>query len=366
MSTRCVGDGMAKTSKAPKDPTAAQRARRYRARKREQRHALASVNRDVTTVTAGQPAALPQAAIDRDACVTPSVTSASVTVPTTRPALLAVPVSLLGLITAAVGMYLNATFLWSFGRTSEAGAVLAVIGLVTDAATLVLPCVTTGLWARQRYVLAVTALALYVLAVPMTLLASLGFASTNVGDAVTGRAAAVQQRAESLEEIERLKTERARLQFAPATEQAVAAATIARDQECGRVGDNCRRRVAELAAVLQAKALTDKAAEIDTRIATLSRKLDNTPALAIADPQISGAVAVITWMTRGAIAPAAADIEIIRLLGVATMPVLGGLLIAFAMALMQPAVQWRRRSAASFACGTSAATSAPAARADIT
>jgi hypothetical protein len=344
MSTRCVGDGMAKTSKAPKDPTAAQRARRYRARKREQRHALASVNRDLATVTAAD--RRPLAASDRDACVTPSVTSAPVTVPTTRPVLLAVPVVLLGLITAAVGLYLNASFLWSFGRTSEAGAVLAVIGLVTDAATLVLPCVTAGLWARQRYVLAVTALALYVLAVPMTLLASLGFASTNVGDAVTGRAAAVRQRAESLEEIERLKTERARLQFAPATEQAVVAATIARDQECGRVGDNCRRRVAELAAVLQAKALTDKAAEIDARVATLSRKLDNRPALASADPQISGAVAVITWMTRGAIAPAAADIEIIRLLGVATMPVLGGLLIAFAMALMQPAVPWRRRSAA--------------------
>jgi hypothetical protein len=328
---------MADTSNAPKDPTGAERARRYRARKREQRRALAPVSRDTATVTAAKAARLPLAAIDRDARVTPSVAATPVTV-TARPALLAATVFLLGLTTAAVGLYLNASFLWSFGRTSQAGAVLAVISLVTDAVTLVQPCVTAGLWARRRYVLAVTALAAYLLAVTMTALTSLGFASTNVGDAVTERAAAVQQRAGMLEDIERLKAERTSLQIAPTTEQAVTAATIARDQECGRVGENCRRRVAELTALLQAKALTDKATEIDSRIAALSAKLDHTPALASADPQTSGAVAVITWLSRGAIAPAAADIENVRLLGVATMPILGGLLISFAMALTQPAV----------------------------
>jgi hypothetical protein len=335
---------MANTSTTPKDPTGAERSRRYRARKREQGCALSRANRDPATVTAA-PAARPlRAAVDRDASVTPSVTAPPVTVPTARPALLATTVVLIGLITAAVGLYLNASFLWSFGRTSEAGTVLAVIGLVTDAVTLVLPCVTAGLLARRRYVLAVMALMVYLLAVTSTALTSLGFASTNVGDAVTGRAAAVQQRAAMIEDIERLKAERANLQFVPTTEQAVTAAAIARDQECGRVGDNCRRRVAELAAMLQAKALTDKAAEIEARLVTLSAKLDNTPALVTADPQTSGAVAVITWISRGAITPRAADIEIVRLLGVAMMPILGGFLLAFGMALMRPAVP-RRRSA---------------------
>jgi hypothetical protein len=192
---------------------------------------------------------------------------------------------------------------------------------------------------------AVTALIIYLLAVTNTALTSLGFASTNVGDAVTGRAAALQQRAAAIEDIRRLKADRANLQFAPTTEQAVTAAAIARDQECGRVGDNCRRRVAELAAVLQAKVLTDKAAEIEARVAMLSAKLDNTPALVTADPQTSGAVAVITWISRGTITPGAADIEIVRLLGVAMMPILGGLLIAFGMALMEPAVLLRQASA---------------------
>lgn len=180
----------------------------------------------------------------------------------------------------------------------------------------------------------------------MTALTSLGFASTNIGEAVTGRGAAIHQRASLLEDVERLKAERVSLPpFTPTSEQAVTAATIARDQECGRVGDNCRRRVAELAAVLQAKALTDKAAEIDGRIAALSVKLANTPAVASADPQVDGAVAVLAWLSRGVIARVAADIGMVRLIGVATMPILGGLLIAFAMALAQPVVPWRRPSA---------------------
>jgi len=97
--------------------------------------------------------------------------------------------------------------------------------------------------------------------------------------------------------------------------------------------------------MLQAKALTDKAAEIEARVATLSAKLDKTPALVTADPQTSGALAVINWISRGAITPGAADIEMVRLLGVTMMPILGGLLIAFGMALVHPAVPRRPSTA---------------------
>ena len=122
-------------------------------------------------------------------------------------------------------------------------------------------------------------------------------------------------------------------QFIPTTEQVVTAATVARDQECGRVGENCRRRVAELATALRYKALTDRAAEIDVEIATLTDKLVSLPTVTSADPQIDAAVAVIAWLSRGSFAPAASAIEMPRLLGVAAMPILGGLLIAFAMGL---------------------------------
>src|SRR5215471_19030874 len=52
------------------------------------------------------------------------------------PRTLAVAVFALGLVTAAVGLYLNASFLWKFGRTSEAGLVLGVVGFATDGVTL--------------------------------------------------------------------------------------------------------------------------------------------------------------------------------------------------------------------------------------
>jgi hypothetical protein len=57
------------------------------------------------------------------------------------------------------------------------------------------------------------------------------------------------------------KAERAGLAgFTPTSAQAVAAAEIARNQECGRVGPNCRARVAELSTALRDRALTERAA----------------------------------------------------------------------------------------------------------
>ena len=254
-----------------------------------------------------------------------------------RPAPLVSVVFLLGLVTAGVGLWLNASFLWAFGRTSEAGVTLAVIGGITDGATLVLPPTLVGLWARRRFVLTGTAFAVYLVAVTMTALNTLGFASTNIGDAVAGRSARTEQRAALVDDIARRKAERAGLAaFTPTSAEAVTAATVARDQECGRVGENCRRRVAELNAALRDRDLAVRAAELDAAIARLTGELARTPALASADPQVESAAAVIAWASRGALKPAAGDIEMVRLLGVAFMPILGGMLFGFAMGLAQP------------------------------
>jgi hypothetical protein len=64
--------------------------------------------------------------------------------------------------------------------------------------------------------------------------------------------------------------------------------------------------------------------------------------VASADPQVEAATAVIVWLSRGFIAPSTGDIEMLRLLGVAMMPILGGLLIAFAVGLGQPVHSGRR------------------------
>ena len=76
------------------------------------------------------------------------------------------------------------------------------------------------------------------------------------------------------------------------------AAIVARDQECGRVGPNCRARVAELNAVLRDRALTERAAELEAAIATLTGKLAQALALASADPQVESAVHMIAMRSR--------------------------------------------------------------------
>src|SRR5262249_5557751 len=153
----------------------------------------------------------------------------------------------LGLVVAAVGLWLNARFAAHFGQTFEASATLAVIGLTIDAATMLLPAVIAALWMRHRIVLALAAVPVYGLALTMTAISALGFASQNIGDALAGRTAATNDRAALAADAARLRAERVALVFVPTTQDAVNAATTARDQECGKVGENCRKRVLELA-----------------------------------------------------------------------------------------------------------------------
>jgi hypothetical protein len=260
--------------------------------------------------------------------------------PVTRDAapsrLLAVAVFAVGLVTAAVGLYLNASFLWKFGRTSESGVIFAVVGLVTDTITLVLPATVMVLWQKSRRGLALTGCCMYAVAVAMTLLTAVGFAATNIDDAIAGRDAATVRREALRNDIDRLKSERNGLVFAPIESGAVAAAQIARDQECGRVGPNCRQRVAELNSLLRDKAAADRAAEIDARIAEQEASFNALPVLASADPQTEAARAAVRWISGGHLAASSEDIRMTRVLGIAAVLFMAGLLLAFGTALRQP------------------------------
>ena len=69
------------------------------------------------------------------------------------------------------------------------------------------------------------------------MIATAGFTSQLIGDATAARGAVTEQATD-------LRTQRA--DAIPIAKVAVANAIAARDQECGKVGPNCRQRVAEL------------------------------------------------------------------------------------------------------------------------
>src|SRR5262249_35290919 len=108
-----------------------------------------------------------------------------------------------------VGLIMNARFAASFGQTLEAGMLLATIGLAVDLLAVVLPTVAVQLWQRRSVLAAGAAWTIWMAALTMTLLAAMGFASTNIGDAVAGRAKIAGESTALTERISRLRSERA-------------------------------------------------------------------------------------------------------------------------------------------------------------
>jgi hypothetical protein len=308
-------------AKSKSRPSSAKRTRATRSRRRR---------------PSAPPTARPETAAATDAIARSDAVIRPVVRDAAPSRVLAGAVFAVGLVTAAVGLYLNASFLWKFGRTSESGVIFAVIGLVTDTITLVLPATVMVLWQKSRRSLALTGCCMYAVAVAMTLLTAVGFAATNIDDAIAGRDAATVQREALRNDLDRLKAERNGLVFAPVEPGAVAAAQIARDQECGRVGPNCRRRVVELNTVLRDKAAADRAAEIDARIAAQQASFNALPAVASADPQTEAARAAVRWISGGHLAASSEDIRMTRVLGIAAVLFMAGLLLAFGTALRQP------------------------------
>jgi hypothetical protein len=108
-----------------------------------------------------------------------------------------------------VGLVMNARFAASFGQTAEAAALLAAIGLAVDLLAVVLPSVSVQLWQRRSILAAASAWTLWLGVLAMTWLAATGFASTNIGDSVAGRAKIAGESTVLTERLERLRQERA-------------------------------------------------------------------------------------------------------------------------------------------------------------
>jgi hypothetical protein len=244
-----------------------------------------------------------------------------------------------------VGLVMNARFAASFGQTVEAGVLLATIGLAVDMLAVVLPTVGVQLWQRRSILAAGAAWTIWMAALTMTMLAATGFASTNIGDAVAGRAKVAGESAALTERISRLRSERAAI-----TEtRSIAAIDVELQraqpeaQAVWRATNGCRdvtrltsgRACATVLELREALATAERRNGLDTELRAAESRLATLPAIALADPQATTAAEILDWLTGGAFKPAPSDISRLRALGLALTPSLAGLLAMLAISLTQ-------------------------------
>lgn len=192
---------------------------------------------------------------------------------------------------AAVGITINGWFARSLGSSDVAGWLFLAVGVAADLVALVLPSCAAALWQGGQRATALIGWGVWLMTFAFAVTAGIGFASTNISDVTLARASRVT----------------------PAVASAQAALTdamAARDRECkGGVGKFCREREA---AVAERRQLLDSA----------MRSVGQA-----ADPQTDAAIKLVTWGTRGMLHPAPEDFAMLRLILLALLPQIGGILL---------------------------------------
>jgi len=130
--------------------------------------------------------------------------------------------------------------------------------------------------------------------------AGIGFASVNITDVTTGRAARV-------------------MPAVTVAQSALSDAMSARDRECVHgVGKFCREREA---------AVAERRQILDTAMASVGQT---------ADPQTDAAIKLVAWVTHGVLRPSGDDFAMLRLVLLALLPQIGGILLMVSRSAMRP------------------------------
>jgi hypothetical protein len=96
----------------------------------------------------------------------------------------------------------------------------------------------------------------------------------------------------------------------------------ARDRECGNgVGKFCREREAAVAGRRQI---------LDTAVASVGQA---------ADPQTDAAIKLVAWVSQGALRPSGDDFAMLRLVLLALLPQIGGILLMVSRSAMRPSAR---------------------------
>jgi hypothetical protein len=275
--------------------TGAERAKAYRQRKRNKAKAAVAPDQEArspqTLVSPGPLLAEPVA-------TEPSVTlQTSETVRPVEPVtparcdVASIVLSTAAFALAAAGITINGWFARSLGSSDLAGWLFLAIGVAADAVALVMPSCAASLWQARQRVTAALSWAVWAVTFVFAVTAGIGFASTNISDVTLARASRVTPAVTS-------------------AQTALTDAMVARDRECrGGVGKFCRDREAEV---------TERRQVLDTAMASVGQS---------ADPQTDAAIKLVAWVSHGLLRPAPEDFAMLRLVLLALLPQIGGILL---------------------------------------
>jgi hypothetical protein len=217
---------------------------------------------------------------------------------------------------------------------------LAAIGVAIDILSIILPGAASRLWQQGQHPAAIGAWFIWAIALTMTLMAGSGFASTQIGDAVAGRVRSSDEAAATADLLERLRADRKAITEArsvPTIEAEIsrleggAVAIWTRSKGCT---DVTRTDTAAACDPIHAARMAREEAlrrdQLDAQIDGLAGKLEALPATGGGDP---GAAMAAETVSALGIAVTVHQVERIRVIGLAIVPSMAGMLLNFAMLL---------------------------------
>ena len=274
-----------------KDKTQAARAKAYRRRKKQKLQA-ASVT--VAKLPSERLEPCNSTSTDSATYGTFELPRSRLRIAPSRPLLAAVLLTTAALALSAVGIAINGCFAQSLGSSDLSGSLFLAVGLAGDLAALVLPYTAAKLWHAGRRATALVAWAVWLGAFTFAVTAGIGFVSSNIADVTLARASRVTPAVTSAQAM-------------------LTDAVVARDRECkGGIGRFCREREAVVA---------ERRQLLDAALLSVGQA---------ADPQTDAAIKLIAWISGGMLQPARQDFYLFRLLLLAVLPQIGGLLLLIA------------------------------------
>ena len=261
--------------------TPAERAKSYRKRKKASVPALPVAAQVSTTFSES----------DKVAAVNPAPPPTVDLVPPSRPRVAPILLTAAALALAGVGITTNGWFARSLGSSDIAGWLFLAIGVAADLIALTAPSCAARLWQARQRARSLAGWAVWAMTFVFAVTAGIGFASTNITDVTLARASRTTPAVQT-------------------AQAALADAMAARDRECkGGVGKFCREREA---------AVNERRQALDAAMQSVKEA---------ADPQTDAAIRIVAWATHGALRPSGDDFAMLRLVLLALLPQIGGILL---------------------------------------